>query len=358
MAYLHGRHYFDEQDNEWKDCILHRDLKPDNCLVTEFLSAKIADFGTSRARSGGRRDGNSSATGGGSGGSGGGGAANDHALESGEGFEFDEGDSMTMTAVGTPVYCAPEISRGEQYDEAVDVYSFGMTLLTMCVNKGDLGNFLANRYREAFGLKRSPRQLMRVMRPIIDGTWRPLTTTAAAAVATAAAAAAAAAAANASPPPPPPSPPLTAVPTPTSTTETATVTNTSTSSSSTTPSAPPPAGGASSDGAAVGASTGVLAGGLEQAARLLPPPAEWAGAVPVGVIELIVKCLAHDPKVKETLLLASVLSLVSALKLFLFCTRFHTFILIAPFLSHAYTDQFVNLYPISNPKPRTPPNPK
>jgi serine/threonine protein kinase len=48
MAYLHGREYFDDRDNERKVCILHRDLKPDNALITEWTTVKITDFGSSR----------------------------------------------------------------------------------------------------------------------------------------------------------------------------------------------------------------------------------------------------------------------------------------------------------------------
>ena len=62
--------------------ILHRDLKPDNALVTETLTIKVADFGEARA--------------------------------------FNENN--TMTQVGTPIYIAPEIVRGEHYDVKADVF--------------------------------------------------------------------------------------------------------------------------------------------------------------------------------------------------------------------------------------------
>jgi len=43
-----------------------------------------------------------------------------------------------MTAVGTPLYVAPEIARGELYDESADVYSFGLTLADMATEQNIL----------------------------------------------------------------------------------------------------------------------------------------------------------------------------------------------------------------------------
>ena len=34
----------------------------------------------------------------------------------------------TMTHVGTPIYAAPEILRGERYDQSADLYSFGVVI--------------------------------------------------------------------------------------------------------------------------------------------------------------------------------------------------------------------------------------
>jgi len=137
MVYLHDREYYDEVSMTRKKCIIHRDLKPDNVMVTHFISAKIGDFGSSRAK-----------------------------------------DTATMTAVGTPLYAAPELMRGERFDESVDVYSFGMTLLDFAVEE-ELALFVGERWRAAFGAPGAPVPNPKtiafnaVLRPIWEDGWRP-----------------------------------------------------------------------------------------------------------------------------------------------------------------------------------------
>jgi serine/threonine protein kinase len=125
---------------------LSPDLKPDNVLCTEFMTCKLSDFGTSRFWS-----------------------------EEGSGNgNFD----ATMTAVGTPMFCAPEISRGEHYDEKVDVYSFGVLLQCMAVEE-DITSFVGERWRRHFKKKKVPNTCSiafnRVLKPIWDGEWKPVT---------------------------------------------------------------------------------------------------------------------------------------------------------------------------------------
>jgi serine/threonine protein kinase len=134
MAYLHGRKYYDEQEKAYKECILHRDLKPDNILVSEYIAAKITDFGTSRAK---------------------------------------EAKGVMMTAVGTPLFTAPEIFRGDAYDESVDVYSFGLTILAMAVEESLL-DFIGVRWCASFGKKQPPKQAMRLITAMTDHGWRPV----------------------------------------------------------------------------------------------------------------------------------------------------------------------------------------
>jgi serine/threonine protein kinase len=139
MAYLHGREYYDERDKRLKRCILHRDLKPQNALVTEFSGAKLADFGSSRAK--GTMD-------------------------------------ATMTAVGTPLYAAPELMRGEAYDETIDVYSFGILLIDMASYEG-LSVFLRGRWcADAVDPKvvhPGEVDVRRVLLTMWDQGWRPVT---------------------------------------------------------------------------------------------------------------------------------------------------------------------------------------
>ena len=73
--------------------IIHRDIKPANILIGgNDGNAKIADYGISRVAS------------------------------------LDE----TMTSVGTLLYQAPEVSKGERYCFKADVFSFALTLYAVC----------------------------------------------------------------------------------------------------------------------------------------------------------------------------------------------------------------------------------
>ncbi|POM69364.1 TKL protein kinase [Phytophthora palmivora] len=80
LSYLHGL----------KPKIIHRDLKSKNVLLNMYLEAKLSDFGIARMR---------------------------YLVET------------HMTAgVGTSFWIAPEVLLGRDYDEAADIYSFGVVL--------------------------------------------------------------------------------------------------------------------------------------------------------------------------------------------------------------------------------------
>ncbi|AQN68650.1 protein tyrosine kinase (PTK) family protein [Saudi moumouvirus] len=75
--------------------IVHRDIKPMNILVDENYNARVADFGFARIKA----------------------------------------ENTTMTRCGTPCWTAPEIIRGEKYDEKTDVFSFGIVMWEVLTGK-------------------------------------------------------------------------------------------------------------------------------------------------------------------------------------------------------------------------------
>ena len=93
IDYLHSVSFFDVKNQVQVQNIIHRDIKPDNCLVTDTFGIKVSDFGEARM------------------------AEND----------------KTMTMVGTPFFVAPEVVRGDHYATSADVYSFAMTVLCFAI---------------------------------------------------------------------------------------------------------------------------------------------------------------------------------------------------------------------------------
>ena len=98
MAFLHQTRYYDMWTSSYQRCVVHRDLKPQNILVTDAYHVQITDFGEARTV--------------------------DH--------------ENTMTQVGTQLFVAPEVVRGERYSEKCDVYSFAVVLLAMLELRPDV----------------------------------------------------------------------------------------------------------------------------------------------------------------------------------------------------------------------------
>ncbi|MFN2478492.1 MAG: serine/threonine-protein kinase [Pseudonocardiaceae bacterium] len=104
--------------------IVHRDVKPGNILITGDGTAKITDFGVSRAAG-------------------------------------DVTVTQTGMMAGTPAYLAPEVARGQVPTPASDVFSLGATLYASvegCSPFGDTDNPLALLHAVAGGQVRPPWQ--------------------------------------------------------------------------------------------------------------------------------------------------------------------------------------------------------
>ncbi|MET8847772.1 serine/threonine-protein kinase [Amycolatopsis sp. NPDC004625] len=97
--------------------VVHRDVKPANILVAEDGTAKITDFGISRAIG-------------------------------------DVKLTATGEIAGTPAYLAPEVARGEEADFAADVFSLGATLYAAVEGQSPYGtadNPIALLYKASSG---------------------------------------------------------------------------------------------------------------------------------------------------------------------------------------------------------------
>ena len=104
--------------------VVHRDIKPDNVLLTADGTAKITDFGVSRAAG-------------------------------------DATVTATGFMAGTPAFIAPEVALGEEADARSDVFSLGATLYAALEGTPPFGldeNAIAMLHTVAAGEVRPPRR--------------------------------------------------------------------------------------------------------------------------------------------------------------------------------------------------------
>ena len=91
--------------------IVHRDVKPDNILLTRRAEAKVTDFGLARLAAGGE----------------------------------EQPLNLTQTGVtlGTPLYMAPEQVQGKPVDHRTDIYALGVTCYHLFAGRPPFGGATA-----------------------------------------------------------------------------------------------------------------------------------------------------------------------------------------------------------------------
>ena len=101
----------------------HRDIKPQNILISRGTTVKIADFGVASVKEL-QLDGDVS--------------CKQSELHVGDGpVALRASCSMSRTICGTPGYMAPEVYQGEGADMLSDIYSFGLVLWQMAAGSPD-----------------------------------------------------------------------------------------------------------------------------------------------------------------------------------------------------------------------------